>query len=367
MNYKARQKKLSALLELNHLDALLVTHLPNVRYLCGFTGSSGALLLSPRGSIFFSDGRYRSQAAAEVEKARIAIRRTGPLQSAADWTAENHKLLGRGAGVSFTLGVEAEHLSADLTEQLRRSLPSGGKLRHTTMLVERIRALKDGEEIACLRAAVRLGSSLFDVARRTIAAGIRESQVAAELEYAARLGGAEGMSFPSIVASGKRSALPHGVASSAAISPRGFVVCDFGVILAGYCSDMTRTVHVGRPTVEARRVYEAVLEAQLAAIATARDGVSVREVDAAARKSLQKRGFGSYFTHSTGHGVGLEIHEAPRIAASQSETLRAGMVITIEPGVYIPGNFGVRIEDMIVVTEKGCEVLTTAPKELMIL
>jgi Xaa-Pro aminopeptidase len=235
------------------------------------------------------------------------------------------------------------------------------------MLVEGIRALKDKEEIARLRAAVRLGCSLFEIARRTIAPGIRESQVAAELEYEARLGGAEGMSFPSIVASGKRSALPHGVASRAAIPSRGFVVCDFGVILAGYCSDMTRTVHVGRPTVEAQRVYAAVLEAQLAAIATAGDGVSVREVDEAARKSLQKRGLASYFSHSTGHGVGLEIHEAPRIAASRSETLRAGMVVTIEPGVYIPGNFGVRIEDMIVVTEKGCEVLTTAPKQLMLL
>jgi Xaa-Pro aminopeptidase len=235
------------------------------------------------------------------------------------------------------------------------------------MLVETIRLIKDQTELDQLRSAVLLGSTLFDVLVNAIRAGTKETQVAAELEYAARQAGAEGVSFPSIVAAGKRSALPHGVASAAAIPSRGFVVCDFGVILAGYCSDMTRTVHVGRPTAEARLVYKAVLEAQLAAIAAVRDGVSVAEVDGAARKLLQKSGLGSYFTHSTGHGVGLEIHELPRIAAAQTETLRAGMVITIEPGVYLPGKFGVRIEDMVAVTESGCEILTPTPKDLMIL
>ncbi len=173
------------------------------------------------------------------------------------------------------------------------------------------------------------------------------------------------MSFPTIIAAGKRSALPHGRASTAAIPSRGFVVCDFGVILAGYCSDRTRTVHVGRPTGEARRMYDAVREAQEAAIATVRAGVSVGEIDGAARNVLQAKGLARRFTHSTGHGVGLEIHEAPRIAAGQTEMLRPGMVITIEPGVYIAGSGGVRIEDMVVVTEHGCEVLTPTSKELI--
>jgi Xaa-Pro aminopeptidase len=367
MNYQTRQKKLSDSLDRHRLDGLLVTHLPNLRYLCGFTGSSAALLLSPRASILFTDGRYASQASAEVSRAKVKIRRTPPLESAAEWMGENRKKLGWRTGKPFKLAIEAEHVSAASHDRLRQALPSLCRTLKTSMLVENLRAVKDENEIAGLRAAVMLGSRLFDVVLRATSAGRKETQVAAELEYAARLEGAEGMSFPSIVASGKRSALPHGVASMAEIPSRGFVVCDFGVILSGYCSDMTRTVHLGRPTTEARRVYESVLAAQLAAIATVKDGVSVREVDEAARKLLQKRGLGPYFTHSTGHGVGLEIHEAPRIAADRTETLRAGMVITIEPGVYIPGNFGVRIEDMLVVTEGGCEVLTPTSKELIVL
>jgi Xaa-Pro aminopeptidase len=175
------------------------------------------------------------------------------------------------------------------------------------------------------------------------------------------------MSFPTIIASGKRSALPHGVASEAKIAAGGFVVCDFGVILAGYCSDMTRTVHVGKPGREAIATYETVREAQQAAVEAVGPGVAVGEVDHAARKLLKKRGLAKHFSHSTGHGVGLEIHEAPRIAAGQADVLQAGMVITIEPGVYIPGKWGIRIEDMVLVTETGCEVLTPTSKELITL
>src|SRR5262249_31721698 len=167
-----------------------------------------------------------------------------------------------------------------------------------------------------------------------------------------------------IIASGKRSALPHGRATGARIG-KGFVVCDFGVILAGYCSDMTRTLHVGEPSRAARSFYRAVLEAQQAALSVVRPGISTGEVDAVARKLLKKSGLAKYFTHSTGHGVGLEIHEAPRVAAGQKEILEPGMVITIEPGAYLPGKWGVRIEDMVAVTERGCEVLTPTSKELI--
>jgi Xaa-Pro aminopeptidase len=175
------------------------------------------------------------------------------------------------------------------------------------------------------------------------------------------------MSFETIIASGERSALPHGRASEAMIAGRGFVVCDFGVILHGYCSDRTRTVYVGAATVEARRVYDAVLASQQAAIDAVRPGVKVARIDQAARKTLQQNGLAQYFTHSTGHGVGLEIHEAPRLARGQQEVLRPGMVITIEPGVYLPGKWGVRIEDMVVVTEQGCEVLTPTQKEFIVI
>jgi Xaa-Pro aminopeptidase len=175
------------------------------------------------------------------------------------------------------------------------------------------------------------------------------------------------MSFPTILASGTRSAIVHGRASGARIPRRGFVVCDFGVILAGYCSDRTRTVHVGRPPAEARQFYEAVLEAQQAAIAAVRPGVTAAEVDGVARDVLRRRKLARYFTHSTGHGLGLEIHEAPRLAVGQAQKLEAGMVITIEPGAYVPGKWGVRIEDVVVVTPSGCEVLTPTDKELVII
>jgi len=361
MDHKGRVKGLQTVFDRNHLDALLVTHLPNVRYLCGFTGTSGALVVDETRSAFFTDGRYTEQARAEVQGARVVIARKSPLAAASEW------LMGRALGrkTRRRLGIESEHLTVAARTQLTRMLPSGFRLGETRGLVEQARMLKDADEIVRLRAAAILGASLFDRALDVIRPGVKESEVAAEMEYVARRAGAEEMSFPTIVAAGKRSALPHGRASRAAIPLRGFVVCDFGVILAGYCSDRTRTVHVGRPTAKARAIYEAVREAQATAIKIVRAGVSVAEVDQAARSILKKRGLAKHFTHSTGHGVGLEIHEPPRIAAGQTEILRPGMVITIEPGVYITGSGGVRIEDTVVVTERGCEVLAPSSKELI--
>jgi Xaa-Pro aminopeptidase len=363
MDHKRRLKSLQSAFDGNSLDSLLVTHLPNIRYLCGFTGTSGVLVVSEPKNVFFTDGRYSEQARAQVQAARVVIARKPPLPAAAEWLLENKGKLGRRR--PRRLGIESEHLTVTARTQLARLLRSEFRLSETRGLVEQARMVKDADEIALLRAAVALGASLFDRAIEVIRPGMRESEVAAEMEYAARRAGAEEMSFPTIIAAGKRSALPHGRASTASIPSRGFVVCDFGVILAGYCSDRTRTVHVGHPTADDRRVYEAVLEAQVAGIEAVRAGVSVGAVDNAARKILQTRGLARHFTHSTGHGVGLEIHEPPRIAAGQSEILRPGMVITVEPGVYIAGSGGVRIEDMVVVTEQGCEVLTPTSKELI--
>jgi Xaa-Pro aminopeptidase len=362
VDHKGRLKKLQTVFERESLDALLVTHLPNVRYLCGFTGTSGVLVVSET-SVFFTDGRYTEQARDQVQGARVVIARKPPLAAAAEWLVENKSK--RGHKKPRRLGIESEHLTVAARTQLAGLLRSDFRLRETRGLVERARMVKDAEEIALLRAAVALGARLFERALEVIRPGVRESEVAAEMEYAARRAGAEEMSFPTIIAAGKRSALPHGRASRAAIPARGFVVCDFGVILTGYCSDRTRTVHVGRPTGEARRMYEAVREAQAAAIDAVKAGVSVGEVDQAARKVLKRKSLARHFTHSTGHGVGLEIHEPPRIATGQAEGLRPGMVITIEPGVYIAGGGGVRIEDMVVVTEQGCEVLTPTSKELI--
>jgi Xaa-Pro aminopeptidase len=362
MDHKGRQTRLQSVLRRNRLDVLLVTHLPNLRYLTGFTGSAGVLLVSEKKTVLFTDGRYKEQARTEVESAHVMVGRKPALAAAGEWLNANGKKLGIKA-----LGVEAQHMTVAERSQLQKVLRSNLRLREASPLVEELRMVKDEEEINCLRAAVRLGSGLFDVALRMIRPGRKEIEVAAEMEYEARKAGAEGMSFETIIASGSRSALPHGRASAVAIPATGFVVCDFGIILAGYCSDMTRTVHVGKLSGDAQKMYDSVREAQQAAIDQVRPEVSVGEVDQAARRMLIARGLGKYFTHSTGHGVGLEIHEAPRVAKGQHELLRSGMVITIEPGVYVPGVGGVRIEDMVVVSESGCEVLTPTSKELIII
>jgi Xaa-Pro aminopeptidase len=364
MDFNARQTKLREQLASAGLDALLVSHLPNIRYLCGFTGSAGLLLVEEAGSVFFTDVRYDTQGRHEVKGAKVIIARQALLSALGEWSKARRK---RSRG--WTIGIEAEHLTVAEKKRLSDLLPSGLRLRNAPSLVERARMVKDDDELGLIRTAVGLGATLFDRALEVLRPGIKETGVAAEMEYTARRAGAEAMSFPTIIASGARSALPHGRATGQAIAPGGFVVCDFGVILAGYCSDQTRTVWVGAcsgvSSEGARHAYESVKEAQQAAIAAVRPGTSVGEVDAAARKVLRKAGLGRYFTHSTGHGVGLEIHEAPRVAAGQKEVLKPGMVITIEPGVYFPGKWGVRIEDMVAVSEGGCEVLTPTSKDFL--
>ncbi|MGA8763013.1 MAG: Xaa-Pro peptidase family protein, partial [Candidatus Sulfotelmatobacter sp.] len=339
---------------------LLISHLPNIRYLCGFTGSAGFLLVGEESTVFFTDVRYDTQARSEVKGAKVIVAKKALLTTVGEWIAA-HRKRSRGSA----LGIEAERLTVADQKRLDGVLPSGVRLRSASALVEQARMVKDADELEHIRAAVQLGATLFDRALQVLRPGVKESEVAAEMEYAARRAGAEEMSFPTIIASGARSALPHGRASDHLAPAGAFVVCDFGVILRGYCSDQTRTVWIGEPSREARRVYEAVREAQQAAIEAVRPGAALGEVDAAARKVLHKNGLARYFTHSTGHGVGLEIHEAPRVAAGQKQMLEPGMVITIEPGVYFPGKWGVRIEDMVAVTARGCDVLTPTNKSFL--
>ncbi|MDP9268358.1 MAG: Xaa-Pro peptidase family protein [Acidobacteriota bacterium] len=365
-DYPGRRKKLAAQMAAAHLDACLITHLANVRYLCGFTGSAGVLALARvedgAQAAFFTDGRYTTQAREEIRGVKVVVGKRPALVEAMDWLKRQ-----RARRIAF----EAEHLSFATQRHLASATSKPAKLAPTSGLVERLRRVKEKAEIEQIRAAVLLASGLFAGVLRTIKLGFKErvteADVAAELEHAARRAGAQGMSFETIVASGFRSALPHGKASAQPIQRDGFVILDFGVILAGYCSDMTRTVHVGAPSKRDSMLYHAVLDAQLAAIAKVSPGRTVAEVDQAARSTLRKAGLARFFTHSTGHGVGLEIHEPPRIAKGQVEKLLPGMVITVEPGVYLPGEGGVRIEDMVVVTEDGCEVLTPTTKELIAL
>lgn len=364
MNFQARQTKLREHLATTRFDGLLISHLPNIRYLCGFTGSAGLLLVEEAGSVFFTDVRYDTQAHEEVKAAKVVIARKAVLPALGEFLAARRK---RARG--WSIGIEAEHFTIADKKRLTKVRPSGVTLKDAPAVVERARMVKDSDELDLIRAAVALGAKLFERALQVLRPGVKEVEVAAEMELAARRGGAEEMSFPTIIASGARSALPHGRASGQAIAAGGFVVCDFGVILSGYCSDQTRTVWVGAvPRAvpdDARRAYEVVKEAQQAAIEVVRPGITVGEVDAAARKVLRKAGLGRYFTHSTGHGVGLEIHEIPRVADGQKEILQPGMVITIEPGVYFPGKWGIRIEDMVAVTAGGCEVLTPTSKDFL--
>jgi len=360
-------------------EALLVTHAPDVRYLSGFTGSSGAVALVGGRAALFTDGRYTTQAKAEVDGVRVVIDKRSPAVQAVEWLAA--------AGVK-KCAFDAGQTTVAALELMKKALPTVVRrsfLVATNGLVARIREVKDKDEIERMRKAAAMGCGLFNGIVEYVAAGVEETQVAAQLEFMARLAGVEAMSFETIVASGERSALPHGRATAAKLPERGFVTLDFGVLLHGYCSDMTRTVHLGRPSEREWDVYHSVLEAQEAAIAAVSPGVRCGDVDEAARSVLRKAGLEKEFAHSTGHGVGLEIHEGPRIAAKQDQVLEPGMVITIEPGAYLssgaavrsrqPGSrakgsrmsakaFGVRIEDMVLVTKNGREVLTAAsPKD----
>ena len=344
------------------VEALLVTHLPNIRYLCGFAGTAGVLLLHLRGGggsprlVFFTDGRYAQQAAEEVKTAKIVITKKPPLVQACEW-AQKLRI--------GMLGFEAEHLSYAGYKHVRQLLPGKTKLKGASGKIEELRAIKDPDEIEQIRAAVLMAASLFPAALASIRPGVAETSIAGEMELQARRAGAEKMSFDTIVASGVRSALPHGRASTQPVPKSGFIILDYGVILAGYCSDMTRTVHVGPASPGHRRMYEAVREAQLASIEMVRPGIAAGAVDQAGRQVLKKAGYGAYFTHSTGHGVGIEVHESPRVAKNQTQKLVPGMIVTIEPGIYVAGDGGVRIEDMVLVTESGHEILTPTTKDLI--
>ena len=343
------------------MPGLLITHLPNVRYLSGFTGSNAALAITRRSACLFTDGRYTTQAAEEVKSARVRIMSGSPAVAALEWLAEQPGMDSVGFDPAWTSVAELSRWKTSLPFKLRRSF----LFPLEAALIEPLRWVKDDDELALMAKAALTGCALFEHMLGFIRPGLRETEVAAELEYQARLNGAEGMSFETIVASGMRSALPHGRATEGRLPRRGFLTLDFGIILGGYCSDMTRTVYLGKPKIKERAAYQAVLEAQEAAVAAVAAGVSCGTVDEAARSVLRKAGFAEAFSHSTGHGVGLEIHELPRIGTGQTAKLLPGMVITIEPGIYLAGEFGVRIEDMVAVTKTGCQVLTPAAKALI--
>jgi Xaa-Pro aminopeptidase len=354
----ARADRLAALLPERELDALLVTNVLNVRYLTGFTGTNAACVVGAEQRDFTTDFRYLEQAAEQVE----GFERLRGRQDLAAELVERAKAAGR-----RRLGFEDQHVSvrqhrrlAELAGEEVELVPAGG-------LVERLRAVKDAEELrAIVRAAVMADSIYEHVLERGLV-GRTEREVALDLEQQMRERGAEGPSFASIVAGGAHGALPHAEPRDVPIERGTMVVLDIGCHVDGYCSDCTRTIATGEPAGAMREVYELVLDAQLAALAAVRAGVDCRAVDAVARERIAAAGHGERFGHGLGHGVGMEVHEAPRVShLSTDGELVSGNVVTVEPGVYLPGEFGVRIEDLVLVRDAGCDVLSGFPKDLTV-
>ncbi len=339
------------------VQALIVSGLPNVRYLTGFTGSNALLLVTSEEAVLFTDGRYKTQAAQEAQGVKVLVAR-GAVVRALMGSVKRRRLR--------RLAFERNRATFDLYRTLREGL-AGCWLKPLSSLLEKLRAVKDAPEIAALRRSVELNSRVFEAALPRLRPGRRETDVAAEIEHLMRRKGGQGPAFDTIVAAGQRSALPHARPTHNLLRKNDLVLLDHGVILDGYASDMTRTVALGNLDSDRRRLYGAVLEAQLAAIAVVRAGIPARQVDQQARSVLEKHGLKESFVHSTGHGVGLEIHERPRLGRGERTRLQAGMVVTIEPGAYVEGLGGVRIEDMVLVTANGCEVLTRTPKDLRVL
>jgi Xaa-Pro aminopeptidase len=353
------------------LDGLVVTNPTNIRYLSNHVGTAGTLVITSGGIHLLVDSRYQ-EAVRERQASSAACPDLRIWSVPASYDEALVDMLTQSA--TSTIGIEAAHMTVARMEWLERTISSRGLpilLRSTERIVERARLLKSPAEIDSLREAAARLRGVAEAAFAAVRVGVTERDVAGAIEIAIRAAGYDRLAFDTIVASGPNSALPHHRAGARALAEGDLVVLDFGGVLDGYCSDLTRTVSVGTPTADARRLHAAVREAQQAAVEAVKPGVPASEVDAAARRLLESQGLGEAFGHGTGHGLGLDVHEEPRIGPPRADSptvqLEPGMVFTIEPGAYVPGLGGVRIEDDVVVTESGCDVLTSAPRELLAL
>jgi Xaa-Pro aminopeptidase len=355
--FAARRDNLRRLLAEKSLPALLVTDECNVTYLTGFTGDSSYLLVAPGRELLISDRRYTTQLEEECPGLALAIR--GPGTKLPDFTAET---LGR---LQLSgLGIEAETLTVAAYDKFK-SVMKATQFASTSGLVEKLREVKDAGEVEEIREAVRIAERAFAVIRASLRPGRTEKEVADELEYQIRLFGGTCGAFPSIIGVGPRAALPHGrPIRESKIGDHGFVLIDWGARGRLYHSDLTRVLVTAKLSPQLHSAYGVVLAAQRAAIAAIRPGAVLKEIDAIARMVIEAAGHGDAFGHSLGHGIGLAVHEQPRLAPDQDGRLAPGMVVTVEPGIYFPAWGGVRIEDDVLVTEDGCEVLTSVPKEL---
>jgi Xaa-Pro aminopeptidase len=356
MEFGARRDKLRKLLKKSGAEALLVSSEPNVTYLTGFTGDSSYLLLTHDEELLISDGRYDTQIAQECPQLEMDIRRAGVLIH-----EQTIKIL-RAAKIA-RLAIEAESMSVASRDRISEGLPKVA-IGHTTGMVEFLRQCKDKEELKLIREAIRIAEESFAAVRASLRPDQSEAQVGDALERQIRQRGGDGPAFPTIVATGPRAALPHARVSGGRVGEGELVLFDWGAQWKLYKSDLTRVLVTGRISAKLRRVYEVVATAQARAIAAIRPGVETTEIDTAARGTIAAAGLGRRFNHGIGHGFGLEIHEAPKMSRKNTAVLRPGMVVTVEPGVYLPGWGGIRIEDDVLVTRTGHEVLTSAPKQL---
>ena len=358
LEIEPRLARLLPRLESEGCDALVVTNLENVRYLTGFTGSAAVLVVCAASSLLATDGRYKTQAAAQLREAGV----------------ESEIVIGNGAAQleaivkslsgSARIGLESQNITWAGLRRYEDALSK--ELVATRGLVEGLRIVKDLGEQARIEAACEIADAALESVKRRLVEQPTEVEFAAELEFAMRKGGGQGPSFETIVASGPNSAMPHARPTGRVVMPGDLVVVDFGSIVDGYHSDMTRTFSIGEPTPARRELIEAVARAQLAGVEAVREGATGASVDAAAREHLVEAGYGDVFLHSTGHGVGLDIHEAPWAATGATDILGAGTIVTVEPGAYLAGDAGVRIEDTLVVTATGCRPLTKSTKDYIL-
>lgn len=355
--FDTRRRNLASELASRRLDAMLLTNLTNIRYFSGFTGSNAALLIGrDRSARIATDGRYTTQIAAEVPDIEAIIDRRTTLALLED------------SDTPRRVGVESAHLSMAAFERLTAAVPEDLTLVPVGDIVEPLRLVKDKQELAALKSVAELATSAFAslLERGGVAAGRTEREVAADLEYLMRTAGSERVSFDTIVASGPNSAKPHHGASDRVIEHGDLVTIDFGAHLHGYNSDMTRTLVVGEADGFQREIYDVVLRSQLAGVEAATVGTPLVEVDAVCREIIEAAGYGDYFTHSTGHGIGLDVHEGPSAAQTGTGSLTENMTLTIEPGIYVPGRGGVRIEDTLIIGSGGPKIITNAGKDLLV-
>jgi len=355
--YEKRKHLVRRAMESGHLDGFLFTSLENIRYLSGFTGSDAAVILTEKESFFLTDSRYWIQAEQEVKGAEIVRYKKKPDGIASLFSSLKLK----------AIGFEAAFLTVSFHRALSKRLEEGTRLHPMEEEIKLLRMVKDEEELALMRKAIQISSDAFQHALKTLKEGTLEEEIAFEMEFHMKRNGADALGFDIIVASGKRSALPHGRASQKRVERGDFILFDFGSRFQGYHSDETCTVICGPPTSEQKTIFQLVKEAHDKAVALVRPGIPIHELDAAARDHIRNCGYGDYFGHGLGHGVGLAVHEDPTINAENKNVLQEGMVFTIEPGIYVPNLGGVRLEDMVRVTSRGAEVLTYLSKDLFVI